>query len=227
MKLPPHLYFSFRSPYSWLALHRLRERVPDARTRIEFIPYWDPDPLTEQALAERGGEFHYVQMSRAKHRYLLHDTKRIAQRFGLPMRWPIDVDPWWEVPHLAFLKASAQGTGFVLFDAITAARWERGENVCEPEVLAAVADQAGLDGADLASATEDPDIRARGVECLMRAYEDDIFGIPYFRAGRERFWGLDRLDEFITALPGDKASTVDSAVPVAVGYDADTAGGCG
>lgn len=197
MKRQPRLYFSFRSPYSWMSVERIRAAVPDALDRIEVIPYWDPDQAIEAALRARGAEFHYVQMSRAKHRYILMDTKRLAQRLGLTMAWPIDVDQWWEVPHLAWLLARRRGRAAEFYDALTAARWLRGEDICEPHVIAAAAIEASLDGAEMVAAVDDPAIRAEGVECLSRAYDDDIFGIPYLRLGRHRFWGFDRIDQFL------------------------------
>lgn len=197
MRRQPQLYFSFRSPYSWMAVERLRAAIPDALERIEFIPYWDPDQTTEAALRARGAEFHYVSMSKAKHLYILMDTKRLAQRLALAMAWPIDVDQWWEVPHLAWLLARRKGRAAQLYDALAAARWLRGEDICERDVLAAAAAEAGLDGAEMVAAVDDPAIRAEGVECLSRAYDDDIFGLPYLRLGRHRFWGFDRIDQFL------------------------------
>ena len=223
---PPRIYFSFRSPYSWLALDRIWAEAPDVASAAELIPYWDPDPATETAVRSRGAGVHYVQMSKPKHLYLLQDTKRLAQRRGLAMAWPIDIDPWWEVPHLAWLAAGSDGSRRALYLALTEARWGRGENICDPEVLGKAAAAAGLDGDSLAAATEDPGVRAGGVDCLVRAYEDDVFGVPYFRVGRHRFWGYDRVDDFVDAVRG----TAPTPVPVtaaAAGYDSDTAGGCG
>jgi 2-hydroxychromene-2-carboxylate isomerase len=221
----PRVYFSFRSPFSWMAI--LKAGLD--HDQLEFVPYWDPDPRTEAALKERGGEFHYVQMSKAKHLYILQDTKRQAARLNLAMRWPIDIDPWWEVPHLAFLMAREQDAEAAFYREATAARWERGEDICTPEVIAAVAERAGLDGAELAAATEDPKIREQGVDCLYQAYHDDIFGIPYFRTGRHRFWGLDRVDDFLDAVDRPTPSPATPAVTPATpqSYDTDTAGGCG
>ena len=227
MKRPPRVYFSLRSPYSWLALERLRRERPGLRERLRFVPYWDPDPDTERALAGRGAEFHYVQMSKAKHLYLLQDTKRLAQRLGIRMAWPIDVDPWWEVPHLAWLRARRVGLHWTLFDALAEARWGRGDDICDPDVLRKTADGAGLDGAWLAEAARDPDVREEGVDCLVEAYEDDIFGIPYFRVGRHRFWGFERLDQFLAELDGPSTPPVPSAVLPDRSYDTDTPGGCG
>ena len=231
----PRVHFSFRSPFSWLALTVLRRRVPDLDRRVSFFPFWDPDPATTAALHERGADFHYAQMSKAKHLYILHDTKRQAARLGVAMRWPIDDDPWWEVPHLAWLRARRLGRARDFYDAACAARWERGEDICTPAAVAGLARTIGLDPQPLAAAVDVPDIRAEAVGCLVRAYEDDIFGIPYFRIGRHRFWGLDRVDDFAAELrrtgpaPSEPAGEpVPAAAAVRVGaYDVDTAGGCG
>ncbi|MBL6279792.1 DsbA family protein [Micromonospora fiedleri] len=244
----PRLFFSFRSPYSWLTIRRLRAAVPTAFAELDWFPYWDPDARTGEALAARGAEFHYVQMSRAKHLYLLMDTKRLVQHEGVPMAWPIDVDPHWEVPHLGWLAARRAGRAELFYDEVVAARWERGENICDPEVVAGCAERAGLDPAVILGAVDDPQLRAEGVGCLERAYLDDVFGIPYLKWGRHRFWGLDRLDGFLEAWRPDAAATAPATVPATVavpalaavglpdraeaivaagGYDTDTTGGCG
>jgi 2-hydroxychromene-2-carboxylate isomerase len=224
----PRLYFSFRSPYSWLTVRRLRQRAPDAFEAIDWIPYWDPDVRTEARLKERGAEFHYVQMSRAKHFYLLTDTKRLAATEGVPMAWPVDVDPWWELPHLAWLRARREGLAEPFYDAVTAARWERGEDICTPAVVRAAAEQAGLDPDAAAAAPDDADVREEGVGCLVSAYEDDIFGIPYLRWGRHRFWGLDRLETFLAVWGAtDSVPKIGPAPALVTAYDHDTAGGCG
>lgn len=238
MKRPPRVFFAFRSPFSWLALERLRRAVPDAQERLEFIPFWEPDRRTAAGLAARGASMHYVAMSKAKHLYILHDTKRLAEQAGMKMAWPIDDDPCWELPHLGWLLARRLGAGVAFYDAVIAARWQRGENICDPAVLRALADGIGLDDDAIAAAADDPELRAAGVECLVEAYRDDIFGVPYFRAGRHRFWGLDRLDAFLAALrspalvanghAGGAFEGVPAGLLARVGaYDTDAPGGCG
>lgn len=201
IKRSPRLYFSFRSPYSWMTVERLRRELPrEPHEVIEFVPFWDPDEKTAAALAERGAGFHYTQMSKAKHLYILQDTKRLSGRLGLTMAWPIDVDPWWELPHLAWLRASRAGLGREFYDAVIAARWERGEDVCRPDVLQRSAQAVGLDGDLLVSAADDAEVQAEAIDCLAAAWDDDVFGVPYLRLGRQRFWGIDRLDLFLEAF---------------------------
>jgi 2-hydroxychromene-2-carboxylate isomerase len=226
----PRVHFSFRSPYSWMAFARLLRRVPDAHERLELIPYWDPDVRTRADLQRAGAEFHYAQMKKAKHLYILHDTRRQAIRLGLRMVWPIDDDPWWELPHLGWLLARRLGFGEQFFAAVMAARWERGENVCDEKVIREIGAQVGVDGDLLMAAPDSTRIRAEGVDCLVAAYEDDIFGVPYFRIGRHRFWGLDRVDAFVAELLGEAVSQPPDMTepPLRVcAYDTDTAGGCG
>ncbi|WP_433042406.1 2-hydroxychromene-2-carboxylate isomerase [Dactylosporangium sp. CS-033363] len=200
MKKRPQLYFSFRSPYSWLALRKLRTVCPDLDEVFDVRPYWDPDEQTSASLAARGGEFHYQQMSRAKHLYMLLDTKRLTTASGVAMAWPIDIDSWWELPHLAFLYARGAGRAWPFYDAIVEARWGRAEDICTTEVVAAAARTAGLEPSSVLAAADDPVIRAEAVDCLYAAYRDDIFGIPYIKWGHQRFWGLDRVDTFLSAF---------------------------
>lgn len=231
----PRVYFSFRSPFSWMALKVLEQQVPDYATRYELIPFFEPDAESAAALAERGGQFHYVAMSKAKHLYILNDTKRLAAKLDLDLVWPIDIDPWWELPHLAWIRARQLGCEQAFYSAVTDARWLQGRNICEPEVLEEVLRKAGLPIMPLLTAPHDPSIRNEGVDALMRVYEDDVFGVPYFRSGPHKFWGLDRVKDFVTAVsptpaPLHETATTPIPAPVlaAVGaYDHDTAGGCG
>jgi 2-hydroxychromene-2-carboxylate isomerase len=235
---PPRLYFSFRSPYSWLAVERLLQCVPALFDAFEVLPYWDPDANTERALAALGAKLPYQAMSKAKHRYVLGDTKRLAARLGHRIAWPVDADAWWEVPHLAWLAARQTGEERQCYDALAAARWQRGENICDRQVLRRVAAEAGLDAERLCGAVDDESVRAEGLSCLVAAYEDDVFGIPYLLMGRDRYWGFDRVDLFLDAYHrGGAAVSVGPAVEPTHGvpaevvlcgaYDRDTPGGCG
>jgi 2-hydroxychromene-2-carboxylate isomerase len=200
MKRPPRLYFSLRSPFSWMALRQLDERRPGILDHFEFVPFFEPDATTAAELHARGGEMHYVAMSKAKHLYILADTKRLAKRFGYQMTWPVDVDPWWELPHLAWLKARELGQHTEFYAAVMAARWERGENICDTDTLRRICYDAGLNGDVLTSAPQDDDIREQGVAALLDVYHNDVFGVPYFVVGRQRFWGLDRIDHVIEEM---------------------------
>ncbi|KWT63505.1 hypothetical protein ADL21_02190 [Streptomyces albus subsp. albus] len=242
MKSPPRLYFSLRSPFSWMGLRRLEELYPRAREQLDYRPFWEPDQQITEQLAARACGFHYTPMSRAKHRYILQDTRRLVAHFGYRMVWPVDGPaPWWDLPHLAWLKARHLGRHHEAYALMVTARWERGEDICRPEVLCKVLAAGGEELTALVEAVQTPQVRAEAVDALATAYEDDIFGIPYFAVGRHRFWGLDRVEHFIAELaaqpPTKPAKPDDRTAPLAslpqrlldaVGaYDRDSAGGCG
>ncbi|MFE9746641.1 2-hydroxychromene-2-carboxylate isomerase [Saccharothrix saharensis] len=228
----PRFYFSLRSPYSWLAHHDLLRSYPDVADAVEWAPFWEPDPRNERALEERGEQFPYAAMSRAKHFYILQDVARLAAARGLALKWPVDREPVWEIPHLGYLVASDSGLGREYIAAAYRARWEQGRDICSRETVGEIAAELGLNPAEVAGASEDPELRARGVELLMDVCKDGAFGVPFFVHRFTRFWGVDRLPDFVAHVrskltPAAALPASSSAVGSGRSSDEGHAGGCG
>ena len=226
--MPNTYYFSFRSPYSWLATRLILSNMP-ANTDLEWVPFWEPDSQSAKALSDRKAEFPYQKMSDAKHRYILQDVRRLARDLGVDMQWPVDEEPHWEVAHLGYLKARELGGERAYMEGVYRARWENGRNISDPAVISDVANEAGLDGQAVALACQDPAIREQGVACLLQIYKNDVFGVPYFMHKRDRFWGLDRLPLFLRSVSGQPYSSMEFVADHQRGaiYEFDHAGGCG
>ncbi|MBU7597308.1 DsbA family protein [Streptomyces sp. XM4193] len=230
-------YFSLRSPYSWFAYRDLMSKHPEVLDRIEWLPFWEPDEETTRLLADEGVTLPIVAMSRAKNFYILQDTRRLATERGLSdITWPIDRDPCWEVAHLAWFAAEDAGRGKDFVAAAHRARWQEGRNISEPEVMAEIATELGLDADVLANAHKDPELRRRGAETLAESAHDGLFGVPFFIHGRDKFWGVDRVEQFVksvgaTAAPAASAEKAPDPATHAdqfpVGGDQGHAGGCG
>ncbi|MCX2732050.1 DsbA family protein [Saccharopolyspora sp. NFXS83] len=226
----PRFYFSLRSPYSWLAYREIRERHPGLVDRLDWIPFWEPDERSTALLAERGGRFPYAAMSRAKHLYVLQDVARLAKARGLVVAWPVDRDPVWEVAHLPYFLALRAGRGHDYISLVYRARWEEGRDVGDPAVIAEIGAELGLDPARVAGAVDDEELRAEGIGSLLRVCREGAFGVPFFIAGREKFWGLDRLELFLAALPGGAEPAAVPFVGPESGWgtvEGGHAGGCG
>ncbi|GAA2398785.1 2-hydroxychromene-2-carboxylate isomerase [Streptomyces glaucosporus] len=229
----PRFYFSLRSPYSWLAYEELTTRHPDLVGRLEWVPFFEPDDLSAQLLAEEGGRFPYSEMSREKNRYVLQDVGRITKARGIAVTWPVDRNPVWEVPHLGYLVADRAGRGHDYIAACYRARFGEGRDICDRSTIADIGAGLGIDRRAVSEASDDPGLRAEGVRILLDVCRDGVFGVPFFVHGFTRFWGLDRLDSFTGHLRSGALPA--AAVPeplagaVALGRSADDghAGGCG
>jgi 2-hydroxychromene-2-carboxylate isomerase len=202
------LYFSFRSPYSWIAERLIEERYGFLQDQLQYIPYWEPDAETAQRLEEKKSKFLYRPMSREKHLYILKDIKRQVAKHGYRIAWPVDRNPWWERPHLAYLVAERTGKAALFRRLVYRARFEQGRDVCSVPVLEDVARDAGLDPAELLAAPDDAQLRDAGAEGLRRADRDGIFGVPFIALRHDRFWGIDRLHDVVEAVSAQGAELV-------------------
>lgn len=228
-------YFSFRSPYSWLAYRDLLSHYPDVARAATWRPFWEPDAHSLRLLTEAGGTFPYVDMSKAKALYILQDVRRLARQRGLVNAWPVDRAPRWEVAHLAYLVAEQAGRGQQFIAAVYRARWEQGRDISEPATIAAIAQEVGLDPAVLSTASDDPRVRQAGLRALQDIDADGVFGVPFFIRGRDKYWGVDRLPDFATAVrsgpTAEPTTPAESPAPAVLGTgaagDLGHAGGCG
>jgi 2-hydroxychromene-2-carboxylate isomerase len=226
----PVFYFSLRSPYSWLALHDLRQTRPDLLAAVQLVPFWEPDADYQAQLSMVGSTFLYHPMSREKHLYILADVRRLAARRGLRPMWPLDRAPRWEVPHLAWIVADMHGHGLAFLERVTLARWQEGADICDPDVIARLGSALGMDPNALSSAHTDAAVREVGLTRLQDCIHTGVFGVPFFTVGREKFWGVDRLRDFMAAATGMPAIDLsdplcsEDSPPAAI---LDHAGGCG
>jgi 2-hydroxychromene-2-carboxylate isomerase len=225
----PRFYFSFRSPYSWLAYRDLTARHPQLCDRLSWVPFWEPDEQLRTALAEAGEQFPYVDMSRAKSRYILQDVRRLARARGIVLAWPVDRQPHWEVAHLAYLLAAQQGHGPAFVERVYAARWEQGRDISDPATIADIAAGLGQDPEPYASVAADPRLRVEALDILLDVVADGVFGVPFFVHGQDRYWGVERLEEFVAALRAgpDASQTTPDIAASAPGAEQGHAGGCG
>lgn len=225
----PVFYFSLRSPYSWLAWHDLATHHPALLASLDLRPFWEPDDDFRAELGAHGETFLYTAMSKEKHLYILTDIKRLAQKRGLPVAWPQDKTPRWEVPHLAYFVAKQAGMGREYIAAITKMRWQAGRDICNPDTVEEVGRALGVAPGAMRNAHLDPPVRVEGLQALRACIEGGVFGVPFFLVGREKFWGIDRLQDFVGRI-GRAAPPIPAVVPATEAPNRalhDHAGGCG
>jgi 2-hydroxychromene-2-carboxylate isomerase len=181
-------FFSFRSPYSYLAGPRgfaLPERFDIELAFRGVIP-----------MAMRG-----QSVPREKGLHTLRDVAREAQRLGMP--FGRIHDPLGEgAMRCLSVSEHAVDVGrereFVL--AASRAIWGEAVDVSSDEGLRALCERAGLSWAACLTALSDPAIRARVEANTAALGELGHWGVPVFVLAGELFWGQDRIEDLELAL---------------------------
>jgi 2-hydroxychromene-2-carboxylate isomerase len=205
MTLSVDLFFSFRSPYSYLALPRMMRLVADFDATVNLRPIY---PLAVRV----PGFFRRTNPKFA--RYVVLDSSRVAKFENIPFRFPrpdpivqnmrtLEVAP--EQPYIHRLTrlgaaAQLQGRALVFVDAISRVLWDgsvSGWN--EGDHLARAATAVGFDLAAMdAEIAADPD---RYEQVIAENEKDHAasghWGVPTFVFEKEPFFGQDRIDLLI------------------------------
>ncbi len=178
-------FFSFRSSYSYLAVHRLKSVLPKLEgVEFDWYPVFPPP----------GGPEPQITADPRRLAYARPDFHRFCEAYGLPWATPHSIDTDWMPSHAAFLWAREQGRMQDYVDAIFACRWALSRDPGDDAVLRDVAVEIGLDPDGLVSAAHDEKYHKQVKLGMIHFVESGFFGVPAFRVGEENFWGNDRLD---------------------------------
>jgi 2-hydroxychromene-2-carboxylate isomerase len=188
--------FDFVSPYAYVAWFRLHGIAAKHGQEVEAVP------VLFAALLKANGTRGPAEVP-AKRAYVFKDAARGAHaaglRFGMPPAHPFNPLLALRAVHMVEDRARRKR----LVDELYKAVWGKGgPGVTEPAVVAAVAERAGLDGADLIQAAESDTAKARLRAATDAAIADGAFGVPTMWVNGEMFWGNDSLDHMDRFLAG-------------------------
>lgn len=190
-------YFSFRSPYAWLAFHRIDRVLTGLPVRLHRVPVFPVGAFPNDPAR--------VPL---KLDYLLADVTRIATAYGLPVRFADSAGTQWIRPHAAYAYADAQGRGEAFACVLFAARFSHGRDVGDDAVLGDAASAAELDPTALVQAADDPAVQQRVMTGMIGAKNAGVFGVPTFVYRGTRFWGNDRLEWLRRTIEQDLGQAV-------------------
>ncbi|HSV02747.1 MAG TPA: DsbA family protein [Phenylobacterium sp.] len=203
MTLSYDLYWSFRSPYSYLIAPRLLALEAEHDVVCEVRPVYP--------LAVRTPEF-FDNRDPLWGPYLVRDVHREAAYLGLPFRWPRP-DPVQQsggsyriaqpyihrLTHLG-VAAAERGRGLPFLRELSHTLWSgEVDDWHQGDHLAKAAARAGLEFAELAAAVDaDPARYAAIVEASQAAQRKaGHWGVPMMVFGGEPFFGQDRFDQLV------------------------------
>jgi 2-hydroxychromene-2-carboxylate isomerase len=198
------VFWSFRSPWSYLATPRLRAWQDDYELDVRFRPVYP--------IAIRSPDF-FAKADPLWFSYFATDLRRVAEFLELPMQWPspdpvasqpgANGRPDYAVdqPHIHRLTklgvlAEERGRGIELADEISRTIWGGTKGWHEGDHLARAAERAGLDLAELDRDVESESDRLEGVIEANQADHQKAghWGVPTCAFRGEPFFGQDRLD---------------------------------
>jgi 2-hydroxychromene-2-carboxylate isomerase len=205
MTLSVELYWSFRSPFSYLATGRI----------VDLAKTWDLDVAVRvvRPIAIRDPNF-FKRVDPLMPSYVVRDSLRVAEQAGIPFRWPrpdpvvmdmqtraIAADqPYIHRLNRLGIAATELGRGLPYLDEVSRLIWTGDvDDWHQGDHLAEAARRAGLDPHALdAAATEACDATLVANEAALTAAGH--WGVPTLVFAGEPFFGQDRLDLLLWRL---------------------------
>lgn len=183
------LYFSFRSPYSYLALGRTFALADRYHLDLQIKPVL---PMVMRGL----------KVPRAKRFYLLKDAGREAERNGIPfgrVADPLGIGVERCMAGLACARKYGREREYLL--AAAEMIWSEGVDVASDRGLAAVVERAGLDWSEFQNYLSNEDWREAAERNQEALYGMGAWGVPSFRLNSETVvWGQDRFEILEAAI---------------------------
>ncbi len=204
MSLQFDLFWSFRSPYSYLAAPRLLQLTKAYDVTCRFRPVY---PLAVRV------EGFFKTVNPLWPGYIIHDLLREAEQLGIPMHWP-DPDPIVqnfatlevakEQPYITRLTrlgaaAERQSNGLAFATAMSTRIWGGVKDWDKGDVLAEAANEAGLNFEQLEKTLSTD---SNGLDTEIRQNEANQtegghWGVPLMVFEDEPFFGQDRIKSLV------------------------------
>lgn len=185
-----HFWFELASTYSYPAAMRVEERATDAGVAVAWRSF-----LLGPIFQSQGWNDSPFNVYPVKGRYMWRDLERVCAKEGLsfthPSRFP---RPSLIGARVACIGAREPwGPGFVR--AVYTANFHRDRETGDPEVIAAILNDLGVDAAAILARAQSAEVKAALRANTEEAIALGIFGAPSFVVDGELFWGNDRLDD--------------------------------
>jgi 2-hydroxychromene-2-carboxylate isomerase len=197
MSAPIEFWFDFISPYAYLAW----TQVPALAQRHQRPLVLRP--VLFAALLDHWGQLGPAEIPPKR----VHAFKHVLRRgfdFGVPLQAP-PAHPFNSLLGLRLASLELPDADRrALVDRLYRAVWgPEGPGITDPEVVAKLLGEIGLDGQALLAAANSPDNKQRLIAATQEAIEKGVFGVPTMLVEGELFWGTDDLPNLDRFLRGE------------------------
>jgi 2-hydroxychromene-2-carboxylate isomerase len=192
--------FDFGSPNAYLAWKAVPEIEKRTGATFTYVPVLlggifkatgNVSPVIANQGIRNKGEYQFLEIER-------FIKKHNLTKFKFNAHFPVNT---LQIMRGA-VAAEIDGNLPAYIAAVMPAMWEQSLKMDEPEVIKAVLNAGGIDGARLLARIQDGDVKAKLIAHTEEAVARGAFGIPTFFVDGEIYFGKDRLREVEEAIAG-------------------------
>ncbi|RYF93485.1 MAG: 2-hydroxychromene-2-carboxylate isomerase [Caulobacteraceae bacterium] len=185
--------FDFASPNAYMAAQVIPGILERTGATLNVIPC-----LLGGLFKATGNQAPFTAFGgiKGKMDYEMLESRRFVAKHGLAK---FRMNPHFPINTLlimrAFVAAGLEGVGERYMTVVLKAMWEDGQNMGDPEVVAKVLTDGGLDAAAILARAQTDEVKGVLMHNTTAAAERGAFGIPTFFVGDEIFFGKERLGQ--------------------------------
>ncbi len=196
---PLQLYWSIRSPYSYLCLLRARKLAEHYGLSLQVKPVL---PMVMRRM----------QVPRTKGLYILRDAKREADKYGIDFGLVADpLGAGVERCYSLLDFARSQHRELDYLESYARGVWAEGIRSDTDAGLQRLVERAGLDWSRARPLLGDDSWRVWAQRNLTDLYAEDLWGVPSMVYAGKRFFGQDRIDAIERSILAARAAQTESA----------------
>lgn len=186
-------FFDVASPYTYLAASRIDDLASNAGLSVVWKPF-----LLGGVFKATGNTLPAAVAPKAA--YMLEDLRRLASLYDVGFSFPASNFPLNSIlPQRALtaLYLQDQDSMKTLAKELFRRYWSEDADLSEPDVLAQIASDVGLDGEALVAKAARQEVKDALRELTDEAVARGAFGAPTFFYDDELYFGNDRLEHIL------------------------------
>lgn len=196
MSINVEVFYSFQSPYAYLAL----ESIYELEKKFDVVLLWQPfsakasgQPITPAPVIPE------------KLSYLIEDTKRFAEGHNIPLvfpeGWP-NSEAEFDPGRVTRGAVVASDMGFLMEYNYKVFHkwWGLGENPNSEDFLSELCEELDINLGDFLSKISTSDTKERVKGIYKRGKKLGVFDTPTFVIDKDRYFGIDKIAVVETAL---------------------------
>ncbi|HAU02580.1 MAG: disulfide bond formation protein DsbA [SAR92 bacterium BACL16 MAG-120619-bin48] len=185
------LYWSIRSPYSYIGLVRARQLAEHYGVVLEVKPVL---PMVMRRM----------QVPATKGFYFIKDAKREADKHGIPFGYVADpLGAGVERCYALYSYAQSEGVGVAFLESYARGVWSEGIRSDTDAGLRKLVERVGLNWRHAQQLLQDDRWRLWAQDNLAELYGHDLWGVPSLVYGQTKVFGQDRIDRIERAIVND------------------------